>query len=390
MAKSTGLFKRRTEDRGVSEKDTEGLSSRASKNKSKEKGTLSDAFEDIEAEEKKVESPKRLFRETNRLEDELIQYLAEKPLADNGVAPPETEDAAERTIKVKIRSEPVRNEAAQIPLKINKLPESRGTEPSHAAVPAADRPESSVRSEPRPDAPQPYSLKPETPFPEDSIYELIKAQEAAEYTPPPVRRLLRQPERTKHVHQRVLKIPPPKPEPVRRIVVGPPAAEETIQVPIKAIAEAEAERKFTAGAPILTEIRHEYLTLTLLMRWIEFLLERVTRDKLSLVLDYYVDIGWIGEKARSEAMTYARGEMQDVNKYMSQEDEISDESPELKVTPAATYKKVDDWRLSADDHLKSLLFITKMAGIEVDRDKLNSLEQSIKRFKENLEGYYAV
>jgi len=82
--------------------------------------------------------------------------------------------------------------------------------------------------------------------------------------------------------------------------------------------------------------------------------------------------------------------MQDVTKYIANEDEISDESPDLKVSSVAVYKKVDDWRLSADDHLKSLLFITKMAGVEVDKDKLNSLEQSIKRFKENLEGYYGV
>jgi len=142
--------------------------------------------------------------------------------------------------------------------------------------------------------------------------------------------------------------------------------------------------------PLLAYIPHDYLTLVLVMRWIEFLFERVTRDKMSLVLDYYVDVGWISEDVKSEIMSYARGEMQDVTKYMGQEEVREEVFRDLPVPTAAPYKKVEDWRLSADDHLKSLLFVQKIAGLEVDKDRLNSLEQNISKFKESLEGFHGV
>jgi archaellum component FlaD/FlaE len=149
------------------------------------------------------------------------------------------------------------------------------------------------------------------------------------------------------------------------------------------------------GTPILTHIRKDYLTLTLVMRWIEFLFERITRDKISLALDYYVEIGWISEEVKHEIMSMARGEMQDVTKYMAHEEAataeeaLGEEIGSIEAAPAI-YKKIEDWRLAADDHLKSLLFICNIAGIKVDKDKLNSLELMIQRFKENLENFHGV
>lgn len=141
--------------------------------------------------------------------------------------------------------------------------------------------------------------------------------------------------------------------------------------------------------PILTHINHDYLTLVLVMRWIEFLFERSTRDKISLVLDYYKDIGWISDNVKSEIMAYARGEMQDVSKYLAHE-EGRDDTLRTEDPLSFEYKKVEDWRLSADDHLKSLLFIMKIANLKIDKDQLNSLEQMIQKFKESLEGFHGV
>lgn len=142
--------------------------------------------------------------------------------------------------------------------------------------------------------------------------------------------------------------------------------------------------------PLLSSIPHDFLTLVTVMRWIEFLFERVTRDKISLVLDYYVDVGWISEDVKSEIMSYARGEIQDVTKYLPSEEGGEDLFQGLPAPTAAPYKKVEDWRLSADDHLKSLMFIQKIAGLEVDKDRLNSLELNISKFKESLEGFHGV
>lgn len=161
--------------------------------------------------------------------------------------------------------------------------------------------------------------------------------------------------------------------------------DEKYERQVRAAARSKHNKK-----PLLAYIPHDYLTLVLVMRWIEFLFERVTRDKISLVLDYYVDVGWISEDVKSEIMSYARGEMQDVTKYMGQEEVREEVFRDLPLPTAAPYKKVEDWRLSADDHLKSLLFVQKIAGLEVDKDRLNSLEQNISKFKESLEGFHGV
>ena len=59
--------------------------------------------------------------------------------------------------------------------------------------------------------------------------------------------------------------------------------------------------------PILDHVKKDYLTTVLVMRWIEFLFERVKRDKITLVLDYYKEIGWITEEVKTQVMAYARG-----------------------------------------------------------------------------------
>ncbi|HIH02199.1 TPA: flagella protein [Thermoplasmata archaeon] len=169
-------------------------------------------------------------------------------------------------------------------------------------------------------------------------------------------------------------------------------------IPLDTVTKDERyEREMRAAArskhnkkPLLAYIPYDYLTLVLVMRWVEFMFERVPRDKISLVLDYYVDVGWISEDVKSEIMSYARGEMQDVTKYMGYEEAREEVFKDLPAPQAAPYKKVEDWRLSADDHLKSLLFIQKIAGLEIDKDRLNSLEQNISKFKESLEGFHGV
>jgi len=180
----------------------------------------------------------------------------------------------------------------------------------------------------------------------------------------------------------------PEPQPSEiKVTVKPQEFEP--EVPEKSeLGEEQKASMMFGGKPILTSIKHDYLTLVLVMRWIEFLLERTIRDRLSLVLDYYRDVGWITDEVKSEILSYARGEMQDVTKYLTQE-EAKDILPG-DVSPNASYKKVDEWRLSADDHLKSLLFIMKIADINVDRDKLNSLEQTIQKFKEDLKNFHGI
>ena len=181
---------------------------------------------------------------------------------------------------------------------------------------------------------------------------------------------------------------------------APPAPEPTEEVkrvterthPREEVKEMETQYN-GREKPLLTHIKKDYYTIVLLMRWIEFLFEHVKRDKITLLLDYYVDIGWISKEVKSEIMAYARGEVQDVTKYFPEEEieaEIETPAGTIKTPEPKIYKKVDDWRLSAEDHLKSLLFIMKIAGNDVNKDRLNSLEQEIEKFKKSLWEYHGV
>jgi len=142
------------------------------------------------------------------------------------------------------------------------------------------------------------------------------------------------------------------------------------------------------GSPILNEINYDYRTVILVMRWIEFMFERVTRDRISALLDYYKDVGWVSERVKSQIMAYARGEVQNILKFEPEEEPMDEVLGSPK--QPTDYKKVSDWRLSADDHLKSLLFVTKIANIQVNKDTFNSLEEDIKIFTRDLESYHGV
>jgi len=141
--------------------------------------------------------------------------------------------------------------------------------------------------------------------------------------------------------------------------------------------------------PLLTTLKMDYMTTVLVMRWIEFLFERISRDKLLIVLDYYIEIGWINRHVKAQIMTLARGEMPDVMAYRPIEEENDGLLFEGK-DDLREYKDINDWRLSADDHLRSLLFVMKITGREVSKDALSTLEHEIKEFKGPLNGFHGI
>jgi len=154
------------------------------------------------------------------------------------------------------------------------------------------------------------------------------------------------------------------------------------------------------GRALLECLGNDYATMVLVMRWIEFLFERVKRNRIVALLDYYEDIGWISSQVKSDIMAYARGEVQDVIAYEPDLDdsmaslEVDDDSEQIlddKGTPVRPhYRSMDDWKLSAEDHLKSLLFVKKIAGWRIDKDELNALEQEVSLMKYSLQRYHEV
>ncbi len=94
-------------------------------------------------------------------------------------------------------------------------------------------------------------------------------------------------------------------------------------------------------------------TSIILLNWIEFLLEKVGRNNLSEVLEYYIDIGWISEEVCEKMIAYANG----IDYYV--------ERP--------------TWKLLPDDHTRSLMFIEQLKGKKLDKSMLSKLERDVEK-----------
>ena len=124
----------------------------------------------------------------------------------------------------------------------------------------------------------------------------------------------------------------------------------------------------TEGGPRLRKITPNLVNDIVVMRWIEFMIERVGSENLPRLLEYYVDINWISEEVMNTILNYARG-------FSSQK-----ESYEVK-------RLVD---LNATDHIRSLLFIEKLRGNPINRALLMSLEREIAKIQEESMELYGI
>jgi flagellar protein FlaD len=114
----------------------------------------------------------------------------------------------------------------------------------------------------------------------------------------------------------------------------------------------------------LSKLDNRPETSIILLNWIEFLMEKVGRNNLMDVLDYYVEIGWISEEVSTKMLTYADG----IDYYV--------EKP--------------TWKLLPEDHTKSLMFIEQLRGNKIDKSAFVRLEREIDRVKHSMETLYGV
>lgn len=120
--------------------------------------------------------------------------------------------------------------------------------------------------------------------------------------------------------------------------------------------------------PRLSRIPTDAKGIMLLLKWIEFLMERVGYDGLEDVLNYYVDINWISEDVLMTVLRYARG---------------------IKL-----YHDNSDWRpvgyMNVQDHLMSLLYIEALRTGRFDRNLIMEVEKDLYRMKKEVAELHGV
>ena len=112
---------------------------------------------------------------------------------------------------------------------------------------------------------------------------------------------------------------------------------------------------------MINNIAKNSTNIKLCMEWLEYLMELVGRNNLQEILAYYEELEWISEDVRLDLLRYAEG----IDFYIEK----------------------TDWKMSPDDHVRSIWFMEKLAGIEIDRNKLSVVEKDIKKVKNGTEIY---
>ncbi|KYK27501.1 hypothetical protein AYK20_02810 [Thermoplasmatales archaeon SG8-52-1] len=117
----------------------------------------------------------------------------------------------------------------------------------------------------------------------------------------------------------------------------------------------------------LQEIPSDPESIIVLMKWLQYLLDKCGRDNLSNILDYYVDIGWISQDAKISLIDYSHG--------------ITEE----KRSEGATKKEISD--LPSKDHIQSLIYIHKLKGRQFDKHFLERIDGELARITKKLDNY---
>ncbi|ADC69940.1 flagella protein [Methanocaldococcus sp. FS406-22] len=109
----------------------------------------------------------------------------------------------------------------------------------------------------------------------------------------------------------------------------------------------------------LNDIPEDAVSMTLVFKWLEFLISKSGVTYLPDILDYYNKIGWISNKVILKLLRFAKN---------------------MKITYDEEELRPRD-KLSPSDHIVSLLYIEKLAGRPIDPEVLEMLEIEIRRIK---------
>ena len=115
------------------------------------------------------------------------------------------------------------------------------------------------------------------------------------------------------------------------------------------------------NSPLLEFINNDSETFIVLINWVEFLMEKVGKNNLMDVLDYYTDIGWISDSVSNKIVAYANG--------------------------IDYFEEKPTWKLMSQDHTKSLMFIERLRGKRIDVGTLHKIERDVEKVKHHSEPY---
>lgn len=117
----------------------------------------------------------------------------------------------------------------------------------------------------------------------------------------------------------------------------------------------------------LTEIPRDPENVIVLMRWLQYLIDKCGRPNLTNILEYYVDIGWISQDAKINLIDYSHGITEKERKGETARKHITD--------------------LPSKDHIQSFIYIQKLKGIQFDKHFIDRIESELSRITKKNDNY---
>ncbi|MFO8077546.1 MAG: FlaD/FlaE family flagellar protein [Thermoplasmatota archaeon] len=115
----------------------------------------------------------------------------------------------------------------------------------------------------------------------------------------------------------------------------------------------------------LNGIKNTPENVVVLMKWLQYLSDKLGQQYLSDILDYYVSINWITEDVRLDLMKYAKG---------------------ITFTVDTDSKNHHQPVFTIDDHLQSFMFIQKLRGSAVHDDFLLKINTKLEKMGKEING----
>jgi flagellar protein FlaD len=117
----------------------------------------------------------------------------------------------------------------------------------------------------------------------------------------------------------------------------------------------------------LTKMPSDPEKIIVLIKWLQYLVDKCGHSHLSDILDYYIDIGWISEDLKINLIDYSHG------------------ITEVGKKDGVAEKKLSN--MQSRDHIQSLLFIEKLRGKKIDKHFLDRIDDNISRITKKLEDF---
>ncbi len=132
----------------------------------------------------------------------------------------------------------------------------------------------------------------------------------------------------------------------------------------KDIKSLETEIQLQEEMEPLFEILNDPESVVVLMKWLQYLVDKLGKNNLPDILGYYVDIDWISDDVRLDLIKYSKG-----------------------ITDAKEGLKKGMTNLSTRDHIQSLLFIQKLKGQQLDERFIWKIDREMEKMAKSIEDY---